>query len=84
MPHIAVQNIASGFGTFHVGDELDEGVPEPVRDAWLAAGLVEEAAAEPPKPAPVEKATKGPKETTASRRMQTQPTPHKRFVEKAE
>lgn len=84
MTYTAIQNIASGFGTFHVGDELDEGVPEPVRDAWVAAGLVEETAAAPSKPKPVEKATRAPRETTAGRRVQTKPTPQKRFVEKSE
>lgn len=73
MRHIATQTIAGGFGTFHVGDEIDGDLHPDVRDAWLAAGIIEEApAAEeeaPAKPKPALKAPAKPKQ--------------RRFVEKA-
>ncbi len=83
--YVATQTIAGGFGTFHVGDEIDADIHPDVRDAWLAAGIIEEAlivtdadepkAAHPDEAASPEKAT-APAPDTADR-------PQRRFVEKA-
>ncbi|MHB8459115.1 MAG: hypothetical protein ACYDAK_05315 [Candidatus Limnocylindrales bacterium] len=85
----ATQGIASGYGTYAPGDLLDPDLPEPVRDAWLAAGIAvdqPESAAEKPvatKPkraAPVERATVKAPETATSRRQPVAGTPGPRFV----
>ncbi len=85
----ATQGIASGFGTYAPGDLIDPDMPEPVRDAWLAAGIaVDEPDAEPeadkpvrPKRArPVEHATAKAPETAVGRRLRSNETPHRRFV----
>ena len=64
----AVATIASAWGTFHSGDPVPvegdvvpdgdgPGIPVPVRDAWLAAGIIAEVVI----PAP-----EGPVETAAA------------------
>ena len=84
----ATQPIASAFGTYLPGDEIDEAA-DPVIEAWLAAGIVakdsEEVAVETPKP--VERAVTPKREKAVgrrqseepSRRLQTEATPHRRF-----
>ena len=100
MPPVATQVIASRFGTYYPGTEIDlEAVPEPVLDAWRAAHLVEDAPDAVPvdrsemdperagRPAadPVETATsRRGVETATSRRMTSGETRHRRFQERAE
>jgi hypothetical protein len=83
--HIATQTIASAFGTFHVGDEIDADLHPDVRNAWLAAGIIEEAPivtdAEQPTPAAPEPAPT-PEEANAPG-SETTDHPQRRFVEKA-
>ena len=87
MPYIATQTIASGYGTYHAGDQIDDDLPEPVRDAWEAARLVEAApdgygadvvaAADPPETA------EKPKAAPRRKPAETAEGPQRRISEKA-
>lgn len=85
MAYIATQTIASGFGTFHIGDEVDADLPEPVADVWLAAGLIEPA----PETAMTDESAPGRPARRPSRarkpqspsRVVTAPSPQRRLVE---
>lgn len=124
MPHRATQPIASAFGSYMPGDQIDEAA-EPVIEAWVAAGIAEPITPEPtaadrsdeiehalygtddyseetpvdprpietatapkPEPAtapkPIETATAPKPERAVSRRMQTEPTAHRRFARNAD
>ncbi|HZV26446.1 MAG TPA: hypothetical protein VFG00_09150 [Acidothermaceae bacterium] len=80
----ATQGIASGYGTYAPGDLIDTDMPEPVRDAWLAAGIAvdepEPAAEKPKRAAPVERATVKAPEAAVGRRLRSNETPQRRFV----
>jgi hypothetical protein len=80
--YIATQTIAGGFGTFHPGDEIDNDIHPDVRDAWLAAGIIEERAAVAEE-APAAKPAKPARKAPAKPRFSTTPTPQRRFVEDA-
>lgn len=82
MAHLhATQTIPSVFGMFHAGDVVPAADIEPVKDAWVAAGLLEEHEDHAPTPAAapakVEKATRRAPETATSRRQASPTKPSK-------
>jgi hypothetical protein len=72
----ATQPIASGFGSYMPGDEIDAAAG-PVIDAWLAAGIATDDKGPTVTPKPIERATQPKRETAVGRRQAE--TPHKRF-----